>query len=81
MGPLEFISQQLWLTVLSGPACQKKLPAESVGNSQLLQRYKQGAGTQMNKKTLFGFGRTSAVQFLFPQPFSQGWGIGVSSSI
>lgn len=65
------------------PSITKKLPTKSVGNTVSFCRdTKQGAGTKMNKKTLFGFRRMSVgLPFLFhsqfSQPSSQCWEIGV----
>lgn len=65
------------------PSVTKKLPTKSVGNTVSFCRdTKQGAGTEMNKKTLFGFRRMSVgLPFLFhsqfSQPSSQCWEIGV----
>lgn len=62
------------------PSMMKKLPVKSVGNTVSFCRVtKQSAGTEMNKKTLFGFGRMSAglpVLFhgQFSQPSSRCWG-------
>lgn len=65
------------------PGMMKKLPVKSVGNTVSFCRVtKQSAGTEMNKKTLFGVGRMSAGLLVlfhgqFSQPSSRCWGIRV----